>query len=124
MMRVLFIRTKMASTDPSCAYRALVPVEDVPRVELRATSYIVRENGRFVSLEDAWQTDAHLALPRGAERWESWKAHEALAKSNALILARQHFPELNAVEKWPELWVCGVDAESAEVWDEVHEPRR
>jgi hypothetical protein len=123
MMRVLFTRTKMIGNSPACSYRAYVPIEDVARPDLRVSTRIISNGRTYASLVDAWQTDAHIALPRGGARWDSWKAHEARAQQNMLELARQHFPELNAIDTWPELWVEGVEAESAEAWDEVYDPR-
>lgn len=121
-INVLAQRTKMCGGGLS--YNLYVPLKECTEKFRKNCTHMSILNSEFnnpyVSFVQATTPDSHLDMERGIERWEDWKAHEKAANAKALELARQVFPELMQIDKWPELWVDNLmpnDQESSkEIW--------
>ena len=107
-MRVVIKRVKMIGGGNS--YDALVPVEDVPGYDgARYTTVISTDDRRYVEFVPATLPESHFRMPTGWERYEDFLAHEKAAKAEALILLKRLYPETRNLEKFPLLWVEGLN---------------
>lgn len=122
-MRVFIHRTKMATSDPACTYDAEVPIEDVPNYDPGRYTTIIHGGGphdgkRFVSFVEATLPESHFAMPQGFERYDHFLEHERAIKSEALRLLHTLYPETCGLERFPTLWVGGIDQPHDSRWIE------
>lgn len=98
------------------SYDVLVPIKDIHNYDGTRYTTICRDgqtDKRFLDYTDATMPEEHYAMEKGWDRYEAYLAHEKRAKIEAMKLARQAFPELNAYDgdSLPDLWCVGLPVE-------------
>jgi hypothetical protein len=124
--RVLVQRTRMAMPEPAYSYDLYVIEEETPtHARASCTHFTILSNRstreRFIDFANATCTPDHCAMPQSWERYQAWLDHEKRTRREALALARQAFPELDAFmgDALPSLWVplpTFLGGSHADVW--------
>lgn len=88
-MRVRIDRTRMAMNGCYYSYDVTVPLNGNDR------SYIIVRDGKeYLTFTDATLPDEQRAMPQGWDRYEAFKAHEAVARVKEWEFVKQAFPEV------------------------------
>lgn len=120
-MKVHVIRTAMCGGGLS--YDVYVPVSECPEYLREKYRYFGTQIGRdsyrngkhayYYDFPEATVSESHLAMEKGWDRYDDWKAHDKQARRRMLDIAETVFPELakyraQGHDTIPTLWVCNL----------------
>ena len=100
-------RTRMAMSGTFYTYEGYVRASEAPQVNPYDTTTVSfgGSRGDFYPYHVARLPALHWQRERGLDRYDAYKAHQALAETELLRLAQSVYPELAGVTVWPHLWI-------------------